>query len=177
MPAFPAKIHGRWRVAHGRPTRVLLNRSGSPVDGGGYSSRLRALAQSRAINARQAGYPPRARRRRRRPNPAGSACLVWIAQGEVLELPEGKTHLEAVPRAIGKAPFVQGQRLQRSQLPAVNRLGYFRAVIVNDRMYVSVEDRAGPSQEILSNLRRYARSRPLRRGVIVERRGPGERFP
>jgi len=59
MPAFARKIHGKWRVAEGRPARPVLNRAGTPVDGGGHRTQAQAAAQARAINARQGGYPRR----------------------------------------------------------------------------------------------------------------------
>lgn len=52
MPATVKKLGKKWRVVEksGRPVR---NKAGTAVDGGGHSTRAKALSQARAINANQ----------------------------------------------------------------------------------------------------------------------------
>lgn len=49
MPARVVKRGDKWRVVE--PDGSLITRGGSAVDGGGHSSREKALAQAAAINA------------------------------------------------------------------------------------------------------------------------------
>lgn len=52
MPATVRKIKGRWRVVE--PGGALVkNKAGTPVDGGGHSSKSQAERQARAINSLQ----------------------------------------------------------------------------------------------------------------------------
>ena len=50
MPATVAMRNGKWRVVE-ENTGNLVRRNGTSVDGGGYDSKEKALAQARAINA------------------------------------------------------------------------------------------------------------------------------
>jgi hypothetical protein len=156
MPAFPRKIRGKWRVVHGIPYKPVLNKAGTPVDGGGFASRAKALAQSRAINAREGGYPPPPKIRA---NPA-APVLVWVCpDGQVLDLPGGHTHNTARPEAIAT---------ERVSFAEVNRRGYFRGVVINRRLYLERDSRSNPSRKQTQQLRSYALRKRLSRGVIIE---------
>jgi hypothetical protein len=49
MPATARRIKGKWRVAESDGT-IVLNKSGTPVDGGGHASKAAASRQATAIN-------------------------------------------------------------------------------------------------------------------------------
>lgn len=51
MPVTVAKRGTKFRVVEGRGGKIVKNRAGTAVDGGGHSSKARASAQARAINA------------------------------------------------------------------------------------------------------------------------------
>lgn len=174
MPAYARKIRGKWRVVHGVPSRLVLNRARTPVDGGGFPSRAKAEAQARAIIAREGGYPrrPAQKRKRIRRNPAqGVAVLVWIyPDGSVLELPRDRTHFTAVPRVVAQGRHVRGGRLQRGVLSELNREGYFRGAVLNDRLYVLLNSSHPLSSSQRKALRIYAARNRLSRGIVYERR-------
>lgn len=50
MPVMVAKRNGKFRVVEAETGKIATNNAGTAVDGGGHSSRARALAQVRAIN-------------------------------------------------------------------------------------------------------------------------------
>ena len=50
MPATVKEKAGKWRVVEPNG-RLVRNKSGTPIDGGGHSSRLKAMKQARAVNA------------------------------------------------------------------------------------------------------------------------------
>ena len=52
MPAKVVKRKNKFRLIHeiGRRRRLIKNSKGKPVDGGGHSSRSKALRQAAAIN-------------------------------------------------------------------------------------------------------------------------------
>ena len=52
MPVTARKIGTKYRVCERGTQRVTRNAYGTPVDGGGYHSRRRALQQVAAINRR-----------------------------------------------------------------------------------------------------------------------------
>lgn len=49
MPAKARKIGNKYRVVHGN-NKLVRNKSGGPVDGGGHKTRDKAVAQAAAIN-------------------------------------------------------------------------------------------------------------------------------
>jgi len=49
MPAETKKVKGKWRVVHGG--KVMKNRSGTAVDGGGHKSKAKATRQAAHINS------------------------------------------------------------------------------------------------------------------------------
>lgn len=51
MPVVARKRGAWWRVVEAETGRIAKNRNGTPVDGGGFSSKSAAEAQARAINA------------------------------------------------------------------------------------------------------------------------------
>lgn len=51
MPATVVKRGNKWRVIDANNGKITKNKSGTAVDGGGYSSKEKAQAQARAINA------------------------------------------------------------------------------------------------------------------------------
>ena len=53
MPARVKQIGKKFRVVEGRSSKIVTNAQGTPVDGGGHSSRNKAMAQARAINLSQ----------------------------------------------------------------------------------------------------------------------------
>jgi hypothetical protein len=54
MPAFSRKRGNKWRVMENKAhPKLVRNNSGTPVDGGGHSTKMKADAQARAINASQ----------------------------------------------------------------------------------------------------------------------------
>lgn len=58
MPCYVLRMGGKWRVVHkvdGRPVafEFAKNGSGTPADGGGHDSRVKAQEQARAINAKK----------------------------------------------------------------------------------------------------------------------------
>ena len=53
MPAKVMKLRGKWRVVEAKTRRLVRNRSGTPVDGGGTILKSKAERQARAINANQ----------------------------------------------------------------------------------------------------------------------------
>jgi hypothetical protein len=48
MPAYARKVEGKWRVVERDGT--LVKRNGKAVDGGGYTTKEKAIAQAAAIN-------------------------------------------------------------------------------------------------------------------------------
>lgn len=50
MPAATKKIGDRWRVVESGTSKLVKNSKGTPVDGGGFVNRKRAVAQAQAIN-------------------------------------------------------------------------------------------------------------------------------
>lgn len=52
MPAIVMQKGKKWRVCE-RSGSLVMNSAGTPVDGGGYNSRQKALAQATAINISQ----------------------------------------------------------------------------------------------------------------------------
>lgn len=67
MPVTVRRRGGRYRVVEAATGRVARNRAGTAVDGGGFRSRGRAMAQARAINASlHRRRSTRSRRRRKR---------------------------------------------------------------------------------------------------------------
>ncbi len=65
MPVKVRKQGDKFRVIEASGD-IATNKGGTAVDGGGHSSREKAMAQAAAINARQAGVPPRGERRKKR---------------------------------------------------------------------------------------------------------------
>ena len=55
MPVTVKHQGSLWRVVEASNGRIAKNRSGSPIDGGGFSSKAQAQAQARAVNARTGG--------------------------------------------------------------------------------------------------------------------------
>ena len=53
MPNTVQKISGKFRVIDKTTGEVTKNASGTPVDGGGYTTKSHALAQATAINISQ----------------------------------------------------------------------------------------------------------------------------
>jgi len=53
MPARAKKVGDRWRVVEARTEKLVKNSRGTPVDGGGFVNRKRAVAQAQAINMSQ----------------------------------------------------------------------------------------------------------------------------
>jgi hypothetical protein len=52
MPAKVVKRGRKYRVVEARTGKVVKNKAGTAVDGGGHRTRSRASAQARAINRR-----------------------------------------------------------------------------------------------------------------------------
>ena len=52
MPVKPAKRGKKWRVVEASSGNVAKNRADTAIDGGGYATRAKALAQARAVNSR-----------------------------------------------------------------------------------------------------------------------------
>lgn len=163
MPAYAAKIRGKWRVVHGHPPRISLNSSGTPVDGGGHPTKEKAQSQARAIDARKSGYPPRVRH-----NPKeGAVERVWVCpNGEVLTIKDGVDWSQEVPEEIAHlARHENRQQIHR----AANRLLFFRGAIINGRLYV-YSDTPGeqPTRRTTAKLDEYCDRENLSRGLIVE---------
>ena len=55
MPVKVAKRSGKFRVVKSSTGTIEKNRAGTAVDGGGHRSKVRAVAQVRAINRRLYG--------------------------------------------------------------------------------------------------------------------------
>lgn len=53
MPVTVAKKKDKYRVVESSTGRIATNKSGTPVDGGGFSTADKARAQASAINASQ----------------------------------------------------------------------------------------------------------------------------
>jgi len=60
MPAGVAKRNGKFRVVEPNG-RLVRNKAGTPVDGGGHASKAKATAQARAVNT-----PKRKKARKRK---------------------------------------------------------------------------------------------------------------
>ena len=65
MPVKVKKIGGKFRIVENKTDGISTNKGGTAVDGGGHSSRERAMAQAAAINANSSGVPAKGRRKRR----------------------------------------------------------------------------------------------------------------
>lgn len=63
MPVKVKKIGGKFRIVENKTNGISTNKGGTAVDGGGHSSRERAMAQAAAINANLTGVPARNRRK------------------------------------------------------------------------------------------------------------------
>lgn len=170
MPAFARKLGRKWRVMHGRPPRILKNRAGTAVDGVGHPTRSAALAQARAINAREGGYgrraprPVKARKTRRNP-PPGEYRLVWIwPDGGILAIPAGKRHYQAVPQELARLNPHRG----RAWLILCSQKGFFLGMVINRRLYVEIPGSWRPTAAQLRQLRAYARRESLSRGIVIE---------
>jgi len=66
MPVKVKKIGGKFRIVEAKTDGISTNKGGTAVDGGGHSSRERAMAQAAAINANSSGVPARGKKKRRR---------------------------------------------------------------------------------------------------------------
>lgn len=66
MPVRVKRVGGKFRIVETKTDSISTNKGGTAVDGGGHSSRERAMAQAAAINANSSGVPARGRRKRRR---------------------------------------------------------------------------------------------------------------
>lgn len=62
MPARVRKVGDKFRIVE--PDGTLITKGGTPVDGGGHTTRARAQAQAAAINLNSIGPPGRKRRKR-----------------------------------------------------------------------------------------------------------------
>lgn len=51
MPVKTKKIGEKWRVVEASSGKIVLNRKGNPVDGGGHQTEQSAKKQAAAINA------------------------------------------------------------------------------------------------------------------------------
>lgn len=58
MPATVAKRGGKFRVVEASNGKIVKNKAGTAVDGGGHKTKARAAAQARALNV-----PPSKRRK------------------------------------------------------------------------------------------------------------------
>ena len=56
MPVKVKKIGGKFRIVENKTNGISTNKGGTAVDGGGHSSRERAMAQAAAINANYRVY-------------------------------------------------------------------------------------------------------------------------
>lgn len=172
MPAYAAKILTRWRVVHGKPPQLVRNKQGTPVDGRGHNLRSQAAAQARAINSGESGYKPRrpaakapgGRRRPIRKNGVGQVTLVWVAEGEVLEIPKGHNHRTALPSGL------RNKNVQPNQFGVANRQGFFRGAVLNERLYVELDavPKVQPTAAAMRSLATYCRQEGLRRGIVLE---------
>lgn len=54
MPNKVAKRNGKFRVIEGDTGRIVKNKSGTAIDGGGFSSKDKAQKQASAVNISQA---------------------------------------------------------------------------------------------------------------------------
>jgi hypothetical protein len=168
MPAYAAKIRGRWRVVHGRPARLVLNRSGSAVDGGGHASNSAAESQARAINARESGYARRQNPSNAGGHGAGDVTRVWICpNGEVLNLEPGLDWIAQVPSPM--VDLAQRRTSRKEIYRRANGGQFFRGAIINDRLYVYADDsRDTPSGRLVAKLGEYCSREGLSRGLVVE---------
>lgn len=53
MPVCVKKMQEKWRIVECRDGTLVRNDGGNPVDGGGHSSKEKALKQATAINISQ----------------------------------------------------------------------------------------------------------------------------
>ncbi len=66
MPVKVKRVGGKFRIVETKTDSISTNKGGTAVDGGGHSSRERAMAQAAAINANSSGVPARGRDRRKK---------------------------------------------------------------------------------------------------------------
>lgn len=50
MPACVQKQENKWRVVECDTRKIVLNKAGTAIDGGGHKSKDNAMAQARAVN-------------------------------------------------------------------------------------------------------------------------------
>jgi len=65
MPVKVKKIGDKFRIVEG-DSSIVLNRSGTAVDGGGHVNKKKAMLQAAAINANTNPAPPRGRKKKKR---------------------------------------------------------------------------------------------------------------
>jgi hypothetical protein len=98
--------------------------------------------------------------------------MVWIdAAANVLPVPADENHFTAVPKPIANLPLaIDGGRSSNPQaLAEANKRGFYRGLLVNDRLYVLLNRPGNLPLDLMTKLRQYAKKQSLRRGVIVER--------
>jgi hypothetical protein len=132
--------------------------------------RGRKVTKARAIAdpARKHRRPRRTRRGPRiRKNPPGETVLVWIwPDGGTAKIPKGKNHRTAVPGELGRCPGPGSP----AWFAAAARKGYFRGMIVNQRLYVECcGPSSRPSAGQVKKLRQFARAEGLSRGIVIEK--------
>ena len=91
----------------------------------------------------------------------GESQKVWICHtGEVLKIPADKTWTSALPDDLAKS---------RYSSVLANSAGWWRGMLLNERLYIHKDSRYGPSASTLAKLKKYAAKNGLSRGVVVER--------
>jgi len=105
----------------------------------------------------------------------GESVKVWICpNGEALKIPTEHSWRTAMPANLKRhlpGTLADSDGINRMIYRTGNRYGYYRGVLLNERLYIHLDQGLGvkPKPALMAKIRRYAKSNGLTRGIVLER--------